>query len=105
MPPAKKTAAKKLPAKKTVPVVQEVTGPSSEPTPPVLTLGAVSAPVVRTGTQLVAGSFIVEGLTAFGVPLTDAQGKWLGVALTLAVTFVQNLAEKHAGRRLIGAPT
>lgn len=69
---------------------------------PVVALGPVAAPTVRTGTQLVAGSFIVEGLTVFGVPLTDAQGKWLGVALTLAIAYGQNVIEKRQNRKLIG---
>lgn len=73
----------------------------SEPAP-VVALGPVAAPTVRTGTQLVAGSFIVEGLTVFGVPLTDAQGKWLGVALTFALAFAQNVIEKRQGRKLVG---
>lgn len=75
--------------------------PKKEPAP-VVTLGPVAAPTVRTGGQLVAGSFIVEGLTVFGVPLTAAQGKWLAGALTLAAAFVMNMIEKRQGRKLVG---
>lgn len=76
--------------------------PAKKEPAPVVSLGPVAAPTVRTGSQLVAGSFLVEGLTVFGVPLTDAQGKWLGVALTLTIAFAMNIVEKAKGRKLVG---
>lgn len=81
-----------------------ITGPSNTGPDPVLTLGPVAAPVARTAGQGVTGGFIVEGLILFDlVHLTTAQATWLGIALTIAVGFVQNVWEKVVGRRLIGA--
>lgn len=61
----------------------------------------------RTGIQAVTGSFIVEGIELFGfVDFTEDQAKWLGVALTVVLSFVQNFFEQRRNRRFIGpAPT
>lgn len=100
--PVKKAAAKK--AKPRLPPVEpEITGPSSEPVKPVVTLGPISAPVVRTGTQLLSGEFIMQGIELFFWEPSVDQRKWLVGALTLALGFGQNLIEKWRGRRLIGA--
>lgn len=84
---------------------RKVTGPSSEPKPPVATMGAVAAPVVRTGTQAIGAGWIVQGIGIWNLAnLTDDQQVWLTVGLTALLSFGMNFSEKYAGRRLIGAP-
>lgn len=82
-----------------------VTGPSSEPKAPIVTTGAVAAPVIRTGVQGIGAGWIVDGIDIWNVAhLTDRQQVWLLVGITALLSFAQNLIEKRAGRRLIGAP-
>lgn len=70
---------------------------------PVVALGPVAAPTVRTGGQVVTGAFIIEGLTVFDLAsFTEAQTRWLTVALTLGLAFAQNVIEKKQGRKLVG---
>jgi len=79
--------------------------PEPEEDAPLVSLGsgAVASPLIRTGVQLGAGQFLVEGLMLFNVVTLSAdQEKWLGVALTLVVCGLQNVAERYAGRKLLG---
>lgn len=81
-----------------------ITGPSNTGPDPVVTLGPVAAPVVRTTGQGLTGGLIVETLVAFDVVhFTDRQ---YGLALLWAgilLCFVQNVIEARVGRRLVGA--
>lgn len=71
---------------------------------PVVTAGPVAAPVARTAAQLTVGGFLVEGLDLWFPNATSAeQEMWLALALTFAVSWVQNQIEAWRGRRLIGA--
>lgn len=89
-----------MPTKK----VAEITGPSSEPKQPVVTTSTVAAPVIRTGIQGVGAGWLVQGIDLWNIAnLTDDQQIWLLVGLTALLSFAQNLIEKHAGQRLIGA--
>lgn len=102
MPPAKKKAApvKKAAAKR----AQDITGPSSEPTQPVVTLGPVSAPVVRTSAQVINADVIIRAIEAWNIwTFTPEQRSVTTVLLTAAGAFVWNLIEKRQGRRLVGA--
>lgn len=72
------------------------------PKKPNVALGPVAAPVARTGGQVITGVFLVQGLTAFGVPLTDVQAAWLAGALSVGVSALQNWWERRRGRKLIG---
>lgn len=88
-----------MPAKKA-----EITGPSSEPKPPVAIMGSVTAPVVRTGAQAIGAGWIVQGIEIWNLAhLTDDQRVWLTVGLTALLSFAQNFSESRVGRRLIGA--
>lgn len=88
----------------TKPKEPEITGPSSEPKEPVVVTGTVAAPVIRTGVQGIGAGWIVEGISVWHVAeLSDRQTVWLLVGLTALLSFVQNLIEKRAGQRLIGA--
>lgn len=82
-----------------------ITGPSNTGPDPVITLGTVASPVVRTGVQLLSGEFIVQGLDLWDVVSFSSpeQRTWTALALTGLVCIVQNLVEKAKGRRLIGA--
>jgi hypothetical protein len=81
-----------------------ITGPSSDPKPPVVTTGSVAAPVIRTGVQGIGAGWIVDGIDIWNVAhLSDRQQVWLLVGLTALLSFAQNMVEKRAGRRLIGA--
>lgn len=82
----------------------EITGPSSEPTPPVVTVGPVLAPVARTGLQGITANWLLDGFEVWNlVDLTDKQYGWSLVGLTVLFSLLQNWSEKVAGRRLIGA--
>lgn len=90
-----------MPAKKPEPTI---TGPSSEPSPPVVTTGSVAAPVIRTGVQGIGAGWIVDAIDIWNLAsLSDRQQVWLLVGLTALLSFAQNMVEKQAGRRLIGA--
>lgn len=81
-----------------------ITGPSNTGPDPVVTVGPVAAPLIRTGGQGITGGFIVEGLLLFDlVDFNVQQATWAGIALGFAVCAVQNLWEAKVGRRLIGA--
>jgi hypothetical protein len=82
----------------------EITGPSSEPTPPVVTTGPIAAPVIRTGVQGIGAGWLIQGLAIWNLAeLTDDQQVWLLVGLTALFSLIQNSLEARAGRRLIGA--
>lgn len=84
----------------------EITGPSSEPKQPVVTTSTVAAPVIRTGTQTIGAGWIVQGIAIWNIAhLTDDQKIWLTAGLTVLLSFAQNMIERQAGRRLIGAAT
>lgn len=71
---------------------------------PVVTLGAITSPVLRTSLQGITGGFIVQGLEVFGIAaFTIDQRAWLVVALTTVVAGAQNWVEKWQGRKLIGS--
>lgn len=71
---------------------------------PLVTAGPVAAPVVRTGLQVTAGAFLVQGIDVFAPDLlTGDQAVWLAGALTLGLSWLQNQLESWKGRRLIGA--
>lgn len=85
---------------------QKATGPSSRPTPPVVTLGAVTAPVVRTAGQGGAAWIVMEAIEAYSVyDFTDRQWAITLLAGTTFFSWLQNQIEKWKGRRLIGAAT
>lgn len=84
-----------------------ITGPSNTGPDPVVTLGPVATPFVRTGIQGSVAIGAVRLLTVLPNPdLTISEGDrdLIILALTGAICWVQNMAEKIAGRRLIGAP-
>lgn len=90
-----------MPARKPEP---EITGPSSEPKTPVVTLGPVSAPVVRTVGQAIGAKEILDGFQVWNIyEFTDAQFAWSMVVLTALLSFVTNVLEKWQGRRIVGA--
>jgi type IV secretory pathway TrbD component len=73
------------------------------PKQPVVTVNnPVGAAVARTAGQGISGAFIVDGLLAFNVDLTDRQTVWLTAAFGISIAAVQNLIERWRGRRLIG---
>lgn len=85
---------------------ETITGPSSEPTPPVVTTSTIAAPVIRTGVQSIGAGWIVDAIDIWNIAnLSDRQQVWLLVGLTALLSYVQNMIEKRAGRRLIGAAT
>src|SRR4051812_7614730 len=74
-----------MPAKKPEP---EITGPSLEPKPPVVTTSTVAAPVIRTGTQTIGAGWIVQGIGLWHIAnLTDQQSVWLTAGLTVLLSF------------------
>lgn len=88
----------------TKPKEPEITGPSSEPKQPVVTTGTVAAPVIRTGVQGIGAGWIVEAIDVWNLAeLSDRQQVWLLVGLTALLSFVQNMIEKKAGQRVVGA--
>lgn len=88
----------------TKPKEPEITGPSSEPKKPLVQMGTVVAPVVRTATQGISANWLLDGLEVWNlVDLTDKQYGWSLVGLTVFFSWAQNYAEKRAGQRLIGA--
>lgn len=73
------------------------------PKQPLVTVNSpVGAAVARTAGQGITGAFIVDGLLAFNVALTDRQSLWLTAAFGIGISAVQNLVERWRGRRLIG---
>lgn len=84
----------------------EITGPSSQPSDPVITTsGPEAATAIRTGSQIITGAFLIEGIELFFYDFTEEREKWLVMAATFAISWVQNRIEAHRGRRLIGAST
>lgn len=82
----------------------DITGPSSEPRRPVMTMGTVSAPVIRTAGQGGAAWAVMELMEAYNVyEFTDRQWAITLVVGTTAVSWLQNQLEAWRGRRLIGA--
>lgn len=81
-----------------------ITGPSSEPKKPVMTLGPVSAPVTRTVFQGIGAKEVLEGFQVWDIyHFNDAQFAWSMVVLTGLFSLGTNLLEKWRGRRVIGA--
>lgn len=83
-----------------------ITGPSNTGKDPVLTLGTVSSPVVRTGIQAtlaVAAVRLVEVLPEPDFVISSGDRDLIMGCLFIAFAFVQNFSEKVVGRRLIGA--
>lgn len=75
------------------------------PKQPVVTVNnPVGAAVARTAGQGITGAFLVDGLLAFNVDLTQRQTVWLTTAFGIGIAAVQNLIERWRGRRLIGTP-
>lgn len=73
--------------------------------PPLITMGAVASPVVRTGGQGISAEFVIQGLTEFGIwHPTGGQGRWALIGLTVLMSFIQNQIEAWKGRRLVGVP-
>lgn len=70
---------------------------------PIVKVGAVTAPVVRTGGQLVTGAFLIEGVELFIHDFPEAEQAWLTVVASLVLCWVQNALEKRQGRKLVGA--
>lgn len=92
-----------MPTKKTAP---EITGPSSEPKEPMVTLGKIAAPVARTTGQGITAEFIIQGFEVFNIwNPNEAQHAWLVVAGTALMSWITNYLEGRAGQRLIGTPT
>lgn len=97
--PAKK--ATKRTTKKAAP--QEVTGPSSEPREPLMTMGKVVAPVARTAGQSGAAWTIMEAVEAYNIyNFSDRQWAITLTIGTVVLSWLQNTLEARSGRRLIG---
>lgn len=87
-----------------MPKRDEITGPSSEPTQPIVITGAVAAPVIRTGMQGIGAGWIVQGFDIWNIAhLTNDQQIWLLVGITALLSLLQNTIEKRSGQRLVGA--
>lgn len=70
---------------------------------PIVTVGAVTAPVVRTAGQGGAAWTIMELIEAYNLyDFTDRQWAITLVAGTVAVSWLQNTVEKWRGRKLVG---
>lgn len=85
----------------------DITGPSNTGTKnPVITLGVVQSPVVRSGIQATLAAATVRLVTVVPDPdlVIDPGDRDLIMAVLFIVfAFAQNLWEKLAGRRFIGA--
>lgn len=83
---------------------RKVTGPSSKPEKPIITMGSVSAPVTRTGAQGGAAWMVMEIIEAYSLyDFSDRQWSITLLAGTTLASFAWNLIESRLGRRLIGA--
>jgi hypothetical protein len=81
------------------------TGPSNTGPNPVVTLGPVSAPVVRTAGQGGVAWVVMEAMEAYSIyEFSDRQWAITLLAGTTFVSWLQNQIEAIRGRRLIGAP-
>lgn len=81
----------------------EITGPSSEPEPPAIVIGRVTAPVVRTAGQGGAAWAIMELIEAYEVyAFSNRQWAITLVIGTTVVSWIQNILESRMGKRLIG---
>jgi hypothetical protein len=83
-----------------------ITGPSNTGKDPVLTLGTVTAPVVRTGGQVtltIAAIRLAEVVPNPDLVISSGDRDLIFGVLILVIAFAQNLIEKTVGRRLVGA--
>jgi hypothetical protein len=81
----------------------DITGPSSEPKEPIVTLGPISAPTVRTGGQGGVAWILMEVVEAYNVyDFTDRQWAITLLGGTVFFSWLQNTIEKARGRRLVG---
>lgn len=72
---------------------------------PLVALGPVAAPVARTGAQGITASFLVEGVEIWNLyHFTPAQLAWTVGVLTPVLAWALNMAERRAGRKVIGTP-
>ena len=69
---------------------------------PIVSVGAVTAPVVRTGGQVFTGAFLIEGIELFLYDFPTEQQVWLTAVAAVALSWLQNFIEKQRGRKLIG---
>lgn len=71
---------------------------------PIVAVGPVAAPVVRTAGQGGAAWIVMEMIEAYNVyDFTDRQWAITLLAGTTLVSWAQNMIEKARGRRLVGA--
>lgn len=71
---------------------------------PVVKVGQVAAPVVRTAGQGGAAWIVMEMIEAYNVyDFTDRQWAITLLAGTTFVSWVQNVIEKRQGRKLVSA--
>ena len=71
---------------------------------PIVKVGQVTAPVVRTAGQGGLAWIVMEMIEAYNVyDFTDRQWAITLLAGTTFVSWVQNVLEKRQGRKLIGA--
>lgn len=85
----------------------DITGPSNTGPNPVLTLGTVSSPFVRTGIQASLATGLIRLLEVIPNPdlvISSGDRDIIFIVATGAVCLAQNVVEKLKGRRLIGAP-
>lgn len=69
---------------------------------PIVKVGEVAAPVVRTGGQVFTGAFLIEGVELFLYDFPEDQQLWLTAVATVALAWAQNYLEKRQGRKLVG---
>ena len=85
----------------------EITGPSNTGKDPVVTMGTVSSPVIRTGIQAMLALGIIRFIEVVPNPdlVISSGDRDILMAIAVAtVSLAQNLVEKLKGRRLIGSP-
>lgn len=83
-----------------------ITGPSNTGPDPVVTLGPVASPIVRTGAQAIVAEGVLRLIEVVPNPdlvIAASDRSLILGALFIGVAAVHNVVEAVKGRRLVGA--